>query len=131
MAARAEYVPYARIGHATEGLSPLTLTILNDAGGAIVCTAQLAHWYAADLGRALPGQTVAATLWHNPGDGALALLNDGKDRMPIEAVWCAPAGDAGAPRSRVTLPVAAGPLASDTLVTECRQGEGRLVCDTR
>lgn len=130
-AVSAEYVPYSGILHGTKGLSPLAFSIANDADGPVVCTAQMAHWYTAELGVASPGEAVTATLWHNPDDGVLALMNATDDQMPVEAVWCAPAVDPAAPRSRVALPVAAGPLATDRIAAHCRTVSGGLVCDLR
>ena len=120
--------PAAEAADGTDGPRPLPLSVRNLADREITCVAQLAHWYAVELGRPGPGGTITAELWHDPGDGTLALRNAGGDRMPVEAVWCAPADAPSARRARLRLPFRAGPP-PERLAAACRiDGDGRLTC---
>jgi hypothetical protein len=121
--------PHAGIARGTEGLAAVRLEVGNLTGGEIVCTAQLAHWHSAELGRAGPGDAVTAELWHDPRDGILALLNAAGDRMPIEALWCAVADASPARRASVPLPFRAGP-SPEGLAVLCRTDRGgRFICE--
>ena len=130
-AARAErYVPYSGIETGTEGQVEIALSVENRGSGPIACTAQLAHWYSAPLGEAEGGDIIRAVLWHDPGDGTLSLLNDGQDRMPVEAIWCGPVDAPDVARTRVTLPIQAGPLPGAAIARACGpDGTGALICD--
>ncbi len=123
------YVPYSGILTGTEGTAPLRLSVVNDTGRDMACTVSRAHWYSDRLGRAAPGDAVTATLWHDPETGVIALLNQTEDRMPVEAVWCGAAGDMTATRTRIALPIAAGPAAA-RLDRLCREApDGRFNCE--
>ncbi len=121
------YIPYSGIERGTQGVAPVALSIANDTSAEIVCRVSLAHWYAADLGRAAPGGVVEAVLWHNPDTGALALLNDSRDRMPVEALWCGRAGAVHDSRAAIALPFAKGP-APDGIARRCVASGARLDC---
>lgn len=123
------YEPYSGIIRGTEGAQPVTLRIRNDGAADLACTAALAHWYSQALGRAAPGAALDVALWHDPQTGVLNLLNAQGDRMPVEAVWCRPAGTGRAARGRVGLPLAAGP-APARIARACApaEGGGRIAC---
>jgi len=123
----APYVPYSGIVTGTTGADPVTVTVRNAAGARIVCSAALAHWYSQDLGTADSGGMIEVNLWHDPETGVVSLLNPGRDRMPVEAVFCGLAGSAHATRGRIPVPQAAGEVPRHLSVT-CRNGENRLDC---
>lgn len=104
------YRPYANIERGTDGLSRVILTIENATDGAIRCTASLAHWYSQPLGAIGPDESIDMPLWHDPQTGTLSLLNDGEDRMPVEAISCGPADNADVTRTRLPLPFTRGDL---------------------
>ena len=81
-----------RFVRGTAGLVEVPFAAANQGPGDMVCSAALAHWYSLDLGRAAPGGRVEASLWYDPKDGTMALLNGSKDRMPVQALWCGIAG---------------------------------------
>ena len=121
------YVPYSGIIHGTEGAVAVPLRVLNDTGVAIVCQAELAHWYSVDLGAVAVGETLEVTLWHDPATGRLNLMNATQDRMPVDAVWCGHRPKVHDARGRVSLPYVIG-TAPVALVRVCRDGAGRVVC---
>ena len=127
-AERGPYIPYSGIERGTDGVERIDVVIENDTDAVLVCDVALAHWYSAELGRAVPDGTLAATLWHDPRTGALALLNAGGDRMPVEAAWCGRAGAVHATRARLVLPLAKGP-APGILHRRCRsEADGPVRC---
>ncbi len=72
----------------TAGLVAVPFTARDLGPAAIACSASLAHWYSADLGTAPPGGSLRATLWSDPGDGTVFLLNGLQDRMPVLTLSC-------------------------------------------
>ncbi len=125
----APYVPYSGIVTGTDGADPVVVTVRNAAGGDIVCSADLAHWYSQPLGGAAQGASLAVALWHDPATGVVSLLNPGRDRMPVEALWCGLAGRAYATRGRITVPQVAGAVPGAMSFT-CRMAGARLECRT-
>jgi hypothetical protein len=124
-----QYVPYSGIETGTEGQVEIALSVQNLGTAPITCTAQLAHWYSTPLGEAEVGSTIIAVIWHDPADGTLALLNAGQDRMPIEAIWCAPTDAPNEARTRISLPVQAAPLPEGSIIRACRiNPAGGLSC---
>lgn len=122
------YVPYAGIVRGTEGVTPVAVQIRNQSNTAITCQAALAHWYSADLGQIAPEVALTVTLWQNPETGQFNLLNKDRDRMPVEALWCAPENDPTEVRTRLDLPIHAGPAAPN-LSFACRtQADGGMAC---
>ena len=100
------YEPYSGIERGTDGVVAVPLRVLNTTQGPLVCAAALAHWYSAPLGTVAPGATLEVTLWHDPADGSLALLNRIEDRMPVERIACRAETGEAAP---LPLPFRAGP----------------------
>jgi len=101
-AARADEAPPAvLIG--TDGLTAVPFTAENESAGSIACDAAIAHWYSATLGEAAPGARVEATFWSEPASGVLYVLNDKRERMPVQALWCGVAGRSASTRSDVQL----------------------------
>lgn len=126
-AASEPYRPYQGIERGHDGLRPLAFRALNSASEPIVCSVGLAHWYSAELGRAVPGEVVRAALWRDPATGVVSLLNETAHRMPVEALWCGFAGRAWATRSQIDLPRASVPTELDI---DCRDGADRLLCSS-
>ena len=119
------YVPYSGIERGIEGTEPATLTVQNATAEPLACTAALAHWYSAPLGQAAPGGRLTVRLRHDPETGALALLNEGQDRMPLEGVTCGPPDAPHA--ARLALPFRAG--LAPALAYRCAGGGDALACD--
>lgn len=119
-------MPYSGIINGTEGADPVRISVLNQTGVPLDCTAALAHWYSDELGHIAPGDALTLTLWHDAGTGVLNLMNTSRDRMPVEALWCFT--DAG--RTRLPLQIAAGRMDA-TQNFACRaDGDTGLRCDT-
>ncbi|MEM8663648.1 MAG: hypothetical protein AAGF49_05935 [Pseudomonadota bacterium] len=112
------------IERGTGGTAPHTLNIENRTGRPLHCTAALAHWFSDALGSAPDGDTLTVALWHEAENGVLNRLNEGGDRMPVEAITCT-AGDA---RARLTLPIRAGAV-PETARHVCRAIGDGIACE--
>lgn len=123
------YVPYSGIVQGTEGADPVVLSLTNETGQTMACSAALAHWYSQDLGEAAPGVSLGVTLWHDPQTGVLNLMNATDSRMPVEAIWCATAGDVSATRTRIALPFSEGSAPAE-ISAICREEGTGLICET-
>lgn len=115
--------------HGTVGLDAVPFRALNRSAGAIECQALIAHWYSATIGRAGPGEAVAAQLWSDRKDGAVYLLNAGSERMPVQSLFCGAAGQAASTRSDIALARHAG-RDEPAIDLECRAlpATGALAC---
>ena len=116
-----------RILRGTAGLVEVPFAAHNEGPGEIACSAALAHWYSLDLGEAAPGGRVRASLWYDPKDGTVVLLNGSKDRMPVQALWCGVAGRSWATRAMVPMERAAGHVPPPIRIA-CAPAGGRLSC---
>lgn len=122
-------LPAFAAGHGHDGLTERMFRAENRGDGRIACGAAIAHWYSVDLGQAGPGGSVGARLWFDPAGGAVYLLNDKQDRLPVEALWCGVAGRSWATRSPIDLPRHAGPVAAaPAIAVDCAPDGERLVC---
>lgn len=110
----------------TAGLEAAPLSVTNATSGPIVCTAEMAHWYSAELGQARPGARAEIRLWRDPSDGTFVALNASEDNLPIEKLWCGFEGRSYETRGEITLDRGA-PAGSARSVT-CEEQGGRLVC---
>jgi hypothetical protein len=115
------------VARGSAGLIALPFAAKNSAPGPIVCSAALAHWYSIEFGKAAHGESVQATLWYDPRSGATFVLNELKDRMPIQSLWCGFAGEARATRAMVGLPQRAGAAPAPLELTCAPDGRG-LAC---
>jgi hypothetical protein len=122
------YVPYSGIVQGTQGADRVGLSVLNQTGQAMVCTAALAHWYSQELGEAAPGVSLGVELWHDPQTGVLNVMNATDSRMPVEAIWCAVAGNVTATRTRIALPFSEGSAPAE-ISAICREDGARLICE--
>jgi len=120
--------PAFAAGHGADGLTERAFQAENRGNGRIACGAAIAHWYSVDLGQAGPGASVSARLWFDPAGGAVYLLNDKQDRLPVETLWCGEAGRGWATRSVIDLPRHAGPVAAAAIAVGCAPEGDRLVC---
>ncbi|MGQ9367992.1 hypothetical protein [Azospirillum sp. ST 5-10] len=111
-----------------EALHRTAVDVRNRSGRPIACVAQIAHWFSAELGRAMPDEALRAELWSDPASGAVFLLNAAGDRLPVEAAWCGFAGEAWATRSPLTLARRHGEAAADVRVSCDAAGDHRLRC---
>lgn len=111
----------------TAGIVSVPFTATNVTTLRIACSVSLAHWYAAELGQAEPGEVVEAKLWLDPASGETYLLNASEDRMPIETLWCGIAGRSWETRSVVPLSREAG-SAPAAITLSCSQAGDRLQC---
>jgi hypothetical protein len=117
----APYVPYSGLVAGTDGTDPVTLSLGNAMELKLECSAALAHWYSQALGQIEPGTSLDVSLWHDPANGALNLMNETGYRMPVEAIWCAVAGDVSATRTPIALPFTQGSIPARMSRT-CRAG---------
>jgi hypothetical protein len=109
------------------GLVARPLTIANASGAPIACAAAVAHWFSVDLGRADPGGGIKIALLADPATGAVFVLNEKGDRLPVERLWCGFAGRAWETRAAIGLGRERGTKAEATALTCTAQGE-RLAC---
>ncbi|PSJ63295.1 hypothetical protein [Kumtagia ephedrae] len=108
----------------TEGLTRLPLTVTNADREAIACHAEVAHWYSLELATVAPGASAEIELWRDPATGTLAALNDKRENLPVERLWCGEVGRAYMTRAQIVLDTAA----AEPHVA-CRAGSERIVCD--
>ncbi len=94
----------------TEGLSLVSLALTNAGGEAIACSADIAHWYSVELATAAPGAKMRIELWFDPETGTYFVLNDKRENLPVERLWCGFAGRAYVTRSQIVLERTALPV---------------------
>ena len=87
----------------TDGLSPVTLALTNAGGEAIACSADIAHWYSVELATAAPAAEIRIELWFDPETGTYSVLNDKRENLPVERLWCGIAGRAYVTRAQIAL----------------------------
>jgi hypothetical protein len=112
----------------TDGLSPLTLTVTNAGSEPIACHADIAHWYSLELAKAAPGTALEIELWFDPKTGTYAALNDKRENLPVERLWCGIDGHAYATRALVSLDRHAETLPATKRALSCAESGDRLVC---
>ncbi len=108
----------------TEGLVSTPLTILNAANLPVSCNGEIAHWYSIELAAAAPGTSSRIELWFDPLTGTYAALNDARENLPVERLWCGFVGRAYETRSQIAL-IGALPGARSVA---CAGQAGRLIC---
>ena len=109
----------------TEGLSPVSLMLTNGSGEAIACSADIAHWYSVELATAAPGAGMRIELWFDPETGTYSVLNDKRENLPVERLWCGFAVRAYVTRSQIVLDRAAQPAERPV---KCAGTAGLLTC---
>ena len=124
-AAQAVELHHVKVRTGTEGLSKVSLTVTNSDSEAVSCSADIAHWYSVELATAAPGAKMPVELWFDPETGTFSILNDKRENLPVERLWCGFAGRAYETRSQITLERMARP--AERTVT-CAAADGRLAC---
>ncbi len=110
----------------TDGLSPVSLTVANAGREPLACNADIAHWYSVELAAVAPGKTASLELWFDPSSGTYAALNDKRENLPVERLWCGIEGRAYATRSQIALDNGAAPAARQLT---CSDRTGSLACE--
>lgn len=118
----------AGVNRGTDGLTPIPVDIANGSDTDISCKVSLAHWFADDVGRAGPGERVTGTLWFDRHNGTLYFLNALEDRMPVERLWCGPAGNTWQNRFEVVLRRKAGQDIKP-IQLKCAAQDGVFTCE--
>ncbi len=101
--AHAVELHHVEVRRGTDGLSPVSLALNNDAGEAIACSADIAHWYSVELATVDPGAEIRIELWFEPETGTYSVLNDKRENLPVERLWCGFEGRAYATRAQIVL----------------------------
>lgn len=125
LAAHAVELHHVKVRTGTEGLSKVLLAVANSDGEAIACSADIAHWYSVELSTVAPGARVPVELWFDPESGTFSVLNDKRENLPVERLWCGFAGRAYETRAQISLDRTA--LPAERAVT-CAAADGRLAC---
>jgi hypothetical protein len=60
----------------------------NSGAAPILCQAEIAHWFATDLARILPGDSASVDLRFDPRSGTWAAMNARGEALPVERAWC-------------------------------------------
>ncbi len=118
----------APVVRGTSGLVAVPFQADNAGAAEIRCSVALAHWYSQDLGTAVVGKSVRGTLWSDPTDGNVFMLNDLEDRMPVQTLWCGVGDRAWMGRSTITLERKAGVVPAPIHVV-CRPKSDGLACE--
>ncbi|WP_137154383.1 hypothetical protein [Rhizobium sp. FKL33] len=111
----------------SKGLLPIAITLKNEGGKPIACGATLAHWYSQPLGAVKPGGALHAVLWQKQKTGAVYLLNQIEDRMPVERLWCGLADQSWQTRAEVSFERKAGVRIGSIIMT-CASEAGGVRC---
>ncbi len=110
----------------TEGLDRVPLTISNAGREALSCNADFAHWYSATVATAAPGKSARVELWFDPKTGTFAILNDKRENLPVERLWCGLAGQAYATRVQIALDRASAQKGQVNV--RCSSADDKLAC---
>lgn len=110
----------------TDGLDLVPLTISNAGNEGLSCNADFAHWYSAGIATVEPGKSARLELWFDPKTGAFTILNDKRENLPVERLWCGLSGRAYATRVQITLDRI--DAAKGERAVSCVMGQDSLVC---
>jgi hypothetical protein len=110
----------------TDGLAPVPLTISNAGRKALSCNADFAHWYSAAVATAAPGKSALVELWFDPKTGTFAILNDKRENLPVERLWCGLSGRAYATRVQIALDRTSA--AKGHVAVTCSSADDGLAC---
>lgn len=111
----------------TDGLALVPLNVTNTGATPLLCIGELAHWYSTEVARIDAGVTVRVDLWFDPETGTYAVLNDSKENMPLESLWCGRAGRAYETRARILLD-RSPERAPDAIDLACAPHKGIVRC---
>ena len=110
----------------TDGLDMVPLTISNAGTAKLSCNADFAHWYSAGIATVEPGKSARVELWFDANTGTFTILNDKRENLPVERVWCGLSGRAYATRVQITLDRA--DAARGERAVSCTMAQDSLVC---
>lgn len=110
----------------TDGLDMVPLTISNAGKEALSCNADFAHWYSAEVATVESGKSARLELWFDPKTGTFSILNDKRENLPVERLWCGLSGRAYVTRSQITLERADAAKGARTV--SCDAAQDRLAC---
>lgn len=71
-----------------EKLDRIPTEIRNSGASAILCQAEIAHWFATDLALIEPGGTAVLDLRFEATTGTWAVINAEGEALPLERAWC-------------------------------------------
>ena len=86
-----------------ENLVSIPAEIRNSGSEAILCQAEIAHWFATDLATIPPGAATRLDLRFEPATGIWAVINAIGEALPVERVWCGLKGRTYETRSTLRL----------------------------
>lgn len=86
-----------------DGLVAVPVEIVNSGAAPILCQAEIAHWFASDLGRIAPGEKASLDLRFSPASGTWATMNARGEALPVERAWCGLEGRTYATRWNLVL----------------------------
>lgn len=105
-------------------LVPVPAKVRNSGSEAILCQAEIAHWFSMDLVVIPPGSGASLDLHFDPPTGIWVVINAIGEALPLERVWCGLKGRAYETRRMLRLErKRAQPVRLD-----CRADISRLVC---
>lgn len=110
----------------TDGLDMVPLTISNAGSEGLSCNADFAHWYSAGIATVEPGKSTRVELWFDAKTGTFTILNDKRENLPVERLWCGLSGRAYATRVQITLDRAHA--AKGERAVSCTMAQDSLVC---
>ena len=70
------------------GLVRLPVDVRNSGAAAILCQAEIAHWFATDLATIPPGENASLDLRFDTLSGTWAAMNARGEALPVERAWC-------------------------------------------
>lgn len=71
-----------------DNLIAVPVEIHNSGDAAILCQAEIAHWFATDLAKIVPGDSASLDLRFDPLTGTWAAMNTRGEALPVERAWC-------------------------------------------
>ena len=110
----------------TEGLDMVPLTISNAGNEGLSCNADFAHWYSEGIATVEPGKSARLDLWFDPKTGTFTILNDKRENLPVERLWCGLSARAYATRAQIALDRADATKGERTV--SCVMGQDSLDC---
>ena len=76
--------------------------------------------------RVEPGKSARVELWFDPKTGTYTILNDKRENLPVERLWCGLSGRAYATRVQITLDRTDAAKGERTVT--CSMAQDSLVC---
>jgi hypothetical protein len=124
--ANAVELRHVDVRRGTDGLDPVPLTISNQAGEGLSCNADFAHWYSAGVATIAPGKSARIELWFDPKSGTYTILNDKRENLPVERLWCGLSGRAYITRVQIALDRSSAP--KEARAVGCDMAQDHLAC---